>query len=337
MAQHDYDLVNAPPLTVRSEFNSILAAALSTNSGPLAPTTIYAGELWFKEDNDTLWLRHSTEDKWTQISLDAAFLPLSGGTIAGNPSGGNLSVSGLFTNPDFDRLRVNYIGATPPTAPLVGMLWYDTSVTPNVLRVRNKANAWIAALDMATPVFTDAMTITSVAPANTHLVLQSQGVQRFIFNELAGDRLNFWLPGPPAKHAAALTDAGVLSIGGNGHANLAAVINGLQPALGFTPIQQTGGYVPAVGGSPARLYRDGVDQGEIQYGPAPAALFLRAAVGALSYLQPISGTPGINGDGTLAGTQLNYAPDRVNVGVGTWRNLQGYTAYPLTGIWQRIA
>lgn len=336
MAQHDYDLVNAPPLTLRSEFNSVLEAVLSTNSGPLAPTTFYAGQLWFRSSDSTLWLRHSTNPVWTQISLDVAFLPLSGGVIAGNPAGGNLNVTGSFSNPDFDRLRVNYIGAAAPSTPLTGMLWYDTSVTPNVLRVRNKTNsAWLAALDMATPVFVDAMSVVASAAGNAHLVLQSQGVQRLIYNEPANDRLNFYLP--TTSTAAALTDAGVLSLKGNGYASLAAAINGLQPALGYTPIQQTGAVVPAIGGNPPHLYRAGVDQGAIVYGPPTALLLERAAIGALTYGGPASGYGTVPADGTISGANLTYMPGRTVVGVGTWRNLQAAIAYADIGIFQRIA
>ena len=44
-----------------------------------------------------------------------------------------------------EALRTSNSGATAPTPTAAGMLWFDTSATPGVLKQRNSANdAWVA-------------------------------------------------------------------------------------------------------------------------------------------------------------------------------------------------
>ena len=47
MAQHDYVIDNGPGLTVRTDINAAFAAVKSSNSGPVAPASMSAGQLWF--------------------------------------------------------------------------------------------------------------------------------------------------------------------------------------------------------------------------------------------------------------------------------------------------
>lgn len=329
--QHDYDLVDAPPLTVRTEFNSILSAVLTTNSGPLPPPETYKGQLWFKDDTGVLQLNNSDGTAWSGIPVDVDFLPVSGGTVTGG-----LTVQGTFSNPEYDAIRVNRISNGAPGSPLLGMLWYDTSVNPAVLRVRNKSNAWANSVDMATPTFLDAMTVTASGTGNSHLILNSQGNARYIYNEVGNDRTNFW-------HWDAGAPSGALSatFQDDGNAYFAAigyVYNALaakQANLGFTPIRQTGGNKIMVGYSTPHLWVDNADQGTILFGTPTATFLNRADVGALTYCRS---SVAVGAGGTVAGTNLTYLPDAVNIGVGTWRNLQGtLVAGSSAAIMQRIA
>lgn len=328
MAQHDYDLVDAPPLTVRTELNSILSAILTTNSGPLPPTETYKGELWFNNDPantvGVLQLRNSDGTAWGGIPVDVEFLPLSGGTV------GALTVQGTFSNPEYDKLRVNRIGNAAPGSAETGMLWYDTSVSPAVLRVYTKGGTWVNAVDMATPTFLDALTITASGSGNAHIILQSQGVQRYIYNEHGNDRTNFWTPG--SGLAATFQDDGNAYFAAIGYVYNALAAK--QPALGFTPIRQTGGNKIIIGYSTPHLWVDNVDQGTILFGAATPQYFNRADVGALTYAHPGAA---VAGNGTVSGSTMTYVPDNASVGVGTWRNLQGTMTATQTGIFQRIA
>lgn len=333
MAQHDYDLVDAPTLTVRSELNSILTAVLTTNSGPLAPTETYKGQLWFDNDDPTygigvLQIMNSAGTAWSGIPVDVDYLPVAGGTV------GALTVNGTFSNPDYDKAKGSYIGTAAPGSPLAGMLWYDTSVSPAVLRVRNPGNsAWVVAADMATPTFSNSMTVTASASGNAHIALISQGTYRFIYNDHANDRMVLQA-NPPNTWAAILNDAGDLQLRIHNGATLKSQLDLKQASLGFTPIRRTGSNGIIIGYATPHIWVDGVDQGTILFGTPPPPLLQRAEVGAFTYA---TATAAVTQGGTIAGTSLAYYPDGVNVAVGTWRSMQTAMNSGVQGIFQRIA
>lgn len=340
MAQHDYDLVNAPTLSVRAELNSILTAILTSNSGPLPPTEVYKGELWFDNDDPTggvgvLQINTSTTTTpaWAGIPVDVDYLPLSGGTITGG-----LTVQGTFSNPDYDKAKGSYQGTAAPGNSDTGQLWYDTSVSPAVLKIKNPGDtAFIAAADMATPTFTDAMTVTgSAAGNNAHFVLLSQGTYRYIYNDIAGHRI-ILQSNPPNTWAAILSDAGDMYLRIHNGATLKSQLDAKQAALGFTPIRRTGGNGIIIGYSSPHLWIDGVDQGLILFGTPAAPVHQRAEIGALTMAYALAAV-GVNG--TLPGTSMRYYPTTQLselVNVGTWRNLQTNLAVNSFGIFQRIA
>ena len=103
MAQHDYNLTNQAGAAFRSDLNDALAAILSSNSGPTAPTTTAAGMWWYDTTNALLKRRNSTDSGW--ITICAIDSPLSyfsttqrlvGRNTAGGGVGEEVSLSQLL-------------------------------------------------------------------------------------------------------------------------------------------------------------------------------------------------------------------------------------------------
>jgi hypothetical protein len=322
MAQHDYTLADAPPLSVRSEFNSMLSAILSNNSGPLSPSVKYPGMTWYKSDTGVMAVLMTNGSTWSTAPVDVAFLPITGGTVAA------LTVNGAFSNPDYDKAKGSYIGATSPTNPLAGMLWYDTSVTPNVLRIRNPTNAaWLLAVDIATPVFQEAVNITGTT-ARVSFVSGAQ--TRWMANDPTGNRITFQLS--TGALALVVTDAGNMGLGVHAVASLAPLINAKQAALGFTPIRQNDAVVTAVGNSPPHVYRNGVDQGQMQFGAAPNSIVAALSVGAVTHASAVNN---VVPNGTCAASNLKLVASNAVPSAGTYRQLGADTSN--LSIYQRIA
>lgn len=323
----NYNIVDESTLVVRNELNGILNAILTSNSGPLAPTGIYGGMLWYDTSNNTLKVRDTvgtdgSGSAWYQVTVDPHYLPITGGKLVqANGANANLTVNGSFNNPAYDSFRVNYAGPSAPSQPVEGMLWYDTSVTPAVLRVY-KGVAFITAIDVATPTFTDAV-VVQAAGAQAQLIFNSQGEFRYVGNNATSNVMFFyyWLNSTTNGDTAQITDGGDLLLKVYNLGSLKSVIDGKQPALGFTPVRQAGGNVIHVGGNPAYLYIDGAAQGPIQYGTPPPTAFTRGAVGAHGCVRATSGT--WVGNTLLGGGSLYYTPGTEVVGTGTWRNMSG--------------
>lgn len=308
----NYTIEDEQTLIVRREFNDLLAVIFSSNEGPLAPpaTGIYAGMRWYDSDNKLLKVRATQGAVWTPIATGVNYLPTTGGAITGN-----LSVTGTFNAPNFDSWRINYAGVQAPQQPVAGQLWFDSNGA-GLLRIRDRTNtSFVDAIDMATPVLADAMTITSTTQAN--LIFSSLGEARYIFNDAPNNRIGFWTAA--AATAAYITDTGSLGLKVFNYADLTGLINAKQPALNFTPIRQTGGNTITVGGNPARLYVDGVDQGVINYGTPPLLLPQRGAVGAFALCRS---SVAVNGNATVGGASLSYYSQyNSSPGGGTWRNI----------------
>lgn len=329
MAQaQNYEIVDEQTLIVRREFNDLLQAILSSNEGPLAPpaTGIYAGMRWYDSDHKLLNVRATQGAVWTAIATGVGYLPTTGGIITGT-----LGVNGTFNNPAFDSWRLNYAGTQAPTQPVPGMLWFDTTTAPGLLRIRDRTNsAFVDAIDMATPTFTDAITITGATQVN--LVFNSLGEQRLIYNDAANNRVGFWTP--TGGHAY-ITDAGSLQLQALGFADLAGLINAKQNNIPFAPVRQTGGYTVAIGGSPPHLYLNGGDQGVINYGAQPILLPARGAVGSFTFARA---TVAVNANATVSGANLQYWSQYTSSpGAGTWRNLGGSAAANSPSMYYRLS
>lgn len=328
MAQaQNYEIVDEQTLIVRREFNDLLLAIFSSNEGPLEPpaTGIYSGMRWYDSDNKLLKVRSTEGAVWTAIATGVNYLPTTGGAITGN-----LSVTGTFNAPNFDSWRVNYAGVQAPQQPVAGQLWFDSNGA-GVLRIRDRTNSsFVDAIDMATPTLADAITITSTTQAN--LIFSSLGELRYLYNDAPNNRIGFWTP---AGTSAYITDTGSLGLKVFNFADLGGLINAKQPALGFTPIRQTGGNTITVGGNPAHLYVDGVDQGVINYGAPPLLLPQRGAVGAFTVARP---SVAVNANATVGGASLSYYSQyNSSPGAGTWRNIGGNAAANVPSSFYRLA
>jgi len=64
MSQHDYDIVNGPGSTVRSDINNALDAVATLNAGASAPSTTFANMLWFNTSDGLLYIRNSANTAW---------------------------------------------------------------------------------------------------------------------------------------------------------------------------------------------------------------------------------------------------------------------------------
>lgn len=73
MAQHDYVIDNGPGLTVRTDINAAFAAVKSSNSGPVAPASMSAGQLWFDTSTagqEKLRIRNAGNTAWTTLTSE---------------------------------------------------------------------------------------------------------------------------------------------------------------------------------------------------------------------------------------------------------------------------
>jgi hypothetical protein len=76
MAQHDYVIANGTGAAVRSDINNALAAIVSQNSGPVAPTTTYAYMPWADTGSSppVFKIRNAANNGWiTLYELDGTF------------------------------------------------------------------------------------------------------------------------------------------------------------------------------------------------------------------------------------------------------------------------
>lgn len=111
MSQHDYVIDNGPGAAVRGDINAALLAVVSLNSGPLAPTTTYAGQLWLDTSvgvQGTLKMRNLANTGWTfpniygddrvgEVSFYARSTPPVGWLKANGQAVSRTDYSALFT------------------------------------------------------------------------------------------------------------------------------------------------------------------------------------------------------------------------------------------------
>jgi hypothetical protein len=67
MAQHDYVIDNQTAPNFRADLNNALAAIVSTNSGPSAPSTTYANMMWYDTTANILKMRNEADDNWINL------------------------------------------------------------------------------------------------------------------------------------------------------------------------------------------------------------------------------------------------------------------------------
>lgn len=331
MAQHDYAIDNGPGLTVRDDINAMAAAIRTNNSGPIEPAAKFAGQWWLDTSQTTgpgvIRIRTQQNDAWVKLPTGDEFVSVEGGVVYGD-----LEVAGIFSNPGYDGLRGTNVGNAAPSDPVPGMQWYDTSVAPPVIRIRNPANnAWNVAQASANPVFQGSVTIT--APGNlAELDLIAAGEKRRIVNDAASNWLGFYAPGDAL--IAAISDSGDMYLSRLGW--IVDIINGKQANLGFTPARQIDGNLVQIGYEPGSgrsyIYGNGAFGGYFyttSYPPPaspsynPAALVLNS-VGSYSVCAPATS---IGANGAVSGAYMNASAPRYGAQEGTyyysgtWRNM----------------
>ena len=67
MSQHDFTIANATFPATRTDLNLALAALASTSLGTTAPSTTFAGQLWYDSTNDALKIRNEADDAWITL------------------------------------------------------------------------------------------------------------------------------------------------------------------------------------------------------------------------------------------------------------------------------
>lgn len=71
MSQNDFNIANGDGATVRADINSALQALATLSSGTSAPSTTYAGQLWWDTTNNLIKIRNGANNAWiTAFSFD---------------------------------------------------------------------------------------------------------------------------------------------------------------------------------------------------------------------------------------------------------------------------
>lgn len=331
MAQHDYNIINGPGAAVLDDINKALFAIATSNSGPLPPTTALPGTLWFdiSDTNGPGALKVLGIDaKWHKVASGAVYVPTAGGNVIGD-----LTVNGVFSNPDFNARRKNYIDAKP-TSPLPGMLWYDKTVTPNTLKIYTADKVWLELVDVTSPTFTQMVTVESSVTDYAIVNLTASGENRRIYNHSGNDWLVFDHITPAGNgYNFIVADNGDWYVPNVGW--MTGEFTKKQASLGFPTVQQYDGSVITIGYNPPQLWVDGASRGNIRLG-SQAVFFTVGAVGSHSRCTSVD--PTIAGNGLVGGGNLRIGLDSANLyGSGTWRNMGGRVADKQMTLFQRIS
>lgn len=83
MAQHDYDIANQSGASARADFNDVLEAITTLNSGATAPTVTFPFMLWADTANDQLKQRNAADSDWiVKATLSQAYGAIALAAIA---------------------------------------------------------------------------------------------------------------------------------------------------------------------------------------------------------------------------------------------------------------
>jgi hypothetical protein len=334
MAQHDYEVSNAVGADLRADLNAVAAAIRTANMGITEPVARFPGMWWLDSKvvatPGVLKIMSQQNNLWLALPLGTNFVPIAGGNITGD-----LSVAGIFSDDEYNAMRANWAGPTAPLSPGTGMLWYDTSTSPAILKVRT-ASGWTPVLPVANPVFTNSVTVQSGTLASLNLVSATE--RRRAVSDAAGDRMAFYY-GAADTFTGAVTDAGDVTLVGVG--SLAVALQGKQPSLGFTPVREGGGTgMYASGAVRIHIGWSGThilaQVNDTPYGyiytsvDRPPATSQKKwsghEIGSMSWCYVKTEGANWTGDSLIDGSWLYYAYDggaQVSTVVGTWRNLAG--------------
>jgi hypothetical protein len=341
MSQHDYEFANQPGAPILADMNAILAAIGSSNGGVEQPATRVGGMFWLDTNPTTpgLNIRRQQNNDWLPVPMGGEFVPLDNGDITGD-----LHVAGIFSNPEYDALRGTHAGTGAPADPRPGMLWYDTSFAPPVIKLRQTDNTWTIPLPTANPTYQDVVSIVS-ATARAELNLIAAGERRRVVNDASGNRIAFY--GPTDALLAYVTDAGDLVTGASG--SVLAALATKENDLGYTPVRQAAAtpvIVLTYNAGDGKLYasQGGVNLGAIYTtlnAPANVPLHTRNMIGHISFVY-LSGTYADDTWDTqlVSGAILEFGWDGAHGTTnpeGTWRNLSGNGPPNRNFLAQRVA
>lgn len=89
MAQHDYSIANQTFPSTRSDINNALSAIATLNSGSSAPSTTFAGMLWYDTTNGVIKQRNAADSAWITLWTDdlGGFVSQDGASIYADDAG----------------------------------------------------------------------------------------------------------------------------------------------------------------------------------------------------------------------------------------------------------
>lgn len=102
MAQHDYDIANAPGATVRADINNVLDAIVSLNSGAAAPTTTFPYMIWLDTTNNVIKQRNAANSAWITLGPIDDVQAWVGGGLLGRSYLAGLELANNATDADHD-------------------------------------------------------------------------------------------------------------------------------------------------------------------------------------------------------------------------------------------
>lgn len=129
MAQHDYVIANQSGAAFRADLNNGLAAIVSLNSGPTAPSTPYAYQWWADTTTGLLKIRNAANSAFITVgTLASANLGLA--TVASPSFTGTATFAGdvLLSGTGTLDLPVG-TSAERPGSPNSGMIRFNSTLT----------------------------------------------------------------------------------------------------------------------------------------------------------------------------------------------------------------
>lgn len=107
MAQHDYIIENQPGASFRADLNDNLAAIVTNNSGPDAPTVTYPFQWWADTTAGVLKQRDAANESWVSVLVLATGRPV-GAVVQTSSTGAIIVPEGdEGQRPDEGGLRAN--------------------------------------------------------------------------------------------------------------------------------------------------------------------------------------------------------------------------------------
>jgi hypothetical protein len=121
----DYNIANQSGANFRAELNTILAAAVSQNSGSTEPTTTYAFQLWIDtgaSPNPLLKIRNAANSAFITIG-DVTATNLGLAALAGATFTGNVTLNAQSDLRFADSDSSNYVGFQAPASVGADLVW----------------------------------------------------------------------------------------------------------------------------------------------------------------------------------------------------------------------